>query len=209
MLNSNITSKLTYDRYLLPHTREKTYTYHSEILDKFLLIMEYYLSKHQKAFCMRFDVRLPQSYIYREEDKCFEHFIADFIKDLKRKNLEPMYIWVREQSHSINPHWHCFLLLNGRIVQNIYTPILLAEKCWTRKLDLNENQGKGLIDNCTRGKDGTSHENGIMLMRGSYGEALARKHSAFKQFSYMAKTSTKNQTPININAYGSSAMPRY
>ncbi len=44
MLKSNITNGLTYGHYLLKNTHERAYTYHTEILDKFFNMVDYYLT---------------------------------------------------------------------------------------------------------------------------------------------------------------------
>jgi len=159
-------------------------------------------------------VHLPEEKTFHEPDKLFVRFISDYIKELSRPKkrigkktilgLSPMYVWAREQKKSDNPHWHVWLILNGDYIQNINYPLETAERCWARKL---EQQGRGYIHWCTKGRDGQPQKNGIKLIRDKGSELRCNMSEAFEQFAYMAKPHTKDQTPMNVNAYGCSMIP--
>ena len=166
----------------------------TDILDKLKQLLDFYTTKHNKVIFIRFDLHFPAGYHFQNSGEYFSEFMAWYIKILKRQGFDPYYFWVREQNKSINPHYHCILLLNGNLVQKYYYYVKIAEDCWMRTLGFHD--AEGLVDYCCQGK------NGIMI----------RRDDTFQQFynlcyywgSYLAKTNQKGNAPKGAHEWGSS-----
>lgn len=88
---------------------------------------------------------------------------ADYMKALRREDFKPQYFMTREQSREKHQHHHGILLLEGKKVHCISTPLDIAERIWHHKLVLPPPTGKffqkdtsqeHLIDACIRDRQG-------------------------------------------------------
>lgn len=176
---------------------------YKDILQRILDILTYYSSKHNKALFIRFDVRFPSSYSNDRSNQTFSKFIACFIKFYKRNGLDPAYIWVREQSYEQHQHYHCILLLDGNKIQSYYHVLRQAEEMWGNKVEANHS---GLIEFCNKTRSGDGQTNGILIRRNkeSFPDIF---RSCFHWASYLAKTSTKDSSPLWVREFGSSRIP--
>jgi hypothetical protein len=79
--------------------------------------------------------------------------------------------------------------LDERQTQNIHNHIEKADELWANTLG---DDGKcGLIDDCTRGRDGKPQKNGLKIKKNS--EAFDEQlNTTFKWASYLAKENTKS-----------------
>lgn len=66
---------------------------------------------------------------------------------------------------------------------------------------LNIPAAKGLIDNCTRTKDGEPQKNGIILRKDDP-EFATKLDDCFRWGSYLAKTNTKGEPLDHIRDWG-------
>ena len=168
---------------------------------------EYAEQQKSKVFFMRYDIRFPEGYDHAD-NSVFRAFQAKFMKNLSRHGLAPQYIAVREQSREKHQHYHVALLLDGQKTRNIHNHIRTAERLWDGTLGLPEREnGYGLIDDCTRGRDGAVQVNGVLLRRDDP-EYEARKDDCFRRASYLAKTNTKGNAPKYQREVFSSRIPR-
>ncbi len=147
---------------------------------------------HNKVFFMRYDNRFPSDFPPVHDNQAFLQFQADFMKHLTRQGLDPHYVAVREQSKEEHQHYHGIVMLDGNKTQNIHGHISTGEAIWRRKLGLPP--GQGLIDDCTKSRDGSPQENGIMLRRDDP-EYEAKIDRCFHWASYLAKENQKSNTP--------------
>ena len=161
----------------------------------------------KKIFFMRYDIRFPEGYNHADNG-VFREFQSKFMKNLSRKGLKPQYVAVREQSKEKHQHYHVALLLDGQKTQSIHNHIQTAERLWDLTLGLPEkDNGYGLIDDCTTNRNGDKQENGVMLR---YDDPFRydKKESCFKRASYLAKCTTKGNTPKGQRELFSSRIPR-
>ena len=160
-----------------------------------------------KIFFMRYDIRFPEGYNH-VDNGVFREFQSKFMKNLSRKGLKPQYVAVREQSKEKHQHYHVALLLDGQKTQSIHNHIQTAERLWDLTLGLPEKEnGYGLIDNCTTNRNGDKQENGVML-RYDDPWRYDKKESCFKRASYLAKCTTKGNTPKGQRELFSSRIPK-
>jgi hypothetical protein len=119
-----------------------------------------------------------------------------FTKHLEWKDLDPFYLWVREQASSHNPHYHCLILLDGQKIQNHYGIMEEAKRLWA---NINACDPDGLVD--------YSWEP-WQLRRGDIGFNQSLAQCVFAA-SYLAKVNTKNSSPYRHRDFGSSRLRRF
>ena len=171
----------------------------TDILTRLLQLMTSMNAAHCKVLFIRFDVRFPQNYFPPSDNSIFQRFFENFIRHLQRDNLDPHYLWVREQSWEKHQHYHIVLLLDGNKTQSIYGHLKLAESLWSRALGLSD--AAGLICYCTESRDGTTQTNGLMLKRDDPG--FQNTFSTCVEWgSYLAKTNTKGNAPARVREWG-------
>ncbi len=169
------------------------FKFNNQTLSKLEKLFNHTITKHNKVFFVRFDVRFPDCFNIPNHNELISNFTESFIRYFKRKKYDPYYLWVREQSESNNPHYHFIVLLDGNKIQYANTVWFKAEEVWNKQL-LYPPNNKGLINYCN------SFESGKMIHRN-------KEHTfnqAFKWASYLAKDDCKN---IN-NSYRSVGMSR-
>ena len=150
------------------------------------------LSRCPQTFVMRFDVHLPND-VDAADNSLFSKFQAHFIKKEKRAGYDPEYVAVREKSEKSGVHYHEVLFLDGRKTQMIYNHIKNANDALNSALGYPAGTRSGLINNCTKTRDGKHQINGIMINQRNCA-AEDQKKACFKQASYLAKDSQKNST---------------
>lgn len=154
---------------------------YANILELFL----YYCNKYNKCYVLRFDFHFPKTInqnplpdVYRElytdslrRNAMKEAAVSYFMKVLKRKAFDPVYLCATELSEKSDyEHFHLLLLLDGNKTDNIYNHIKLFEKIWYKKLQISKEQNAGLVQKSKveQEKDGNIQKyNGIMLKRAS------------------------------------------
>jgi len=203
------TSKVTYDTEFngskILTDKDKQQGCYTDILTSIQDNFNYMMDNHSKVLFMRYDVRFPKDHNIPDQDKTFRDFHANWIKNLKRNNLDPHYLWTREQSREKHSHYHGILLLDGNKTQSIHNHIDKAEELWKKALDIDQSHNKGLINDCTKGRDGTTHQNGIMLRKDDP-EYKDKINQCFEWSSYLAKENTKGNTPKGYRSFASSRL---
>ena len=213
-MKRTITMKETYEGLPIIANQKKQYGCDIKILKELKDQFDYAEKNKPKTFYMRYDVRFPQEENTHTDNRKIREFQATFMKTLKREGLKPQYVLVREQSREKHQHYHGVLLLDGNKTQNITMHIDTAERLWDKALGLeyevqpgNWKTGHGLIDDCTKDRQGNRHENGIMLRRDDpdYGE---KQQEAFRRASYLAKVNQKESNPKGHREIFSSRIPK-
>lgn len=175
-----------------------------DILQSLEKLFIHMTNKYSKVLFIRFDVRYPVNYQLQKipANKLFSSFMAALARYYQRQGYDPHYLWAREESEGLNPHYHVVLMLDGH-KSKFYMPVLKkAEELW--RYQLNQN-AKGLIFYCNQDNNGNSQENGICIRkdRADYWEIYKR---CFRWASYLAKASSKKHTPYYTRQYGLSRL---
>ena len=201
------TTEKTYNNYPIMTDQERGLSCDTKILQEIERQFEYADETKNKIFFMRYDIRFPEGY-HHADNGIFREFQSKFMKNLSRKGLKPQYIAVREQSREKHQHYHVALILDGQKTQSIHNHIQTAERLWDLTLGLPEKEnGYGLIDDCSTNRSGEKQTNGVML-RHDDPFRYDKKDDCFRRASYLAKTSTKNNTPKGQREMFSSRVPK-
>ena len=204
----DVTFEPTYKGHPINTDKERKLGCNKKILEKSLRLFNDATSKHNKIFYMRMDVRFPENKEnINTDNNQFESFMNSFTKNLKNNKLDPKYIWTREQSKEKHQHYHLSLLLNGNKIQNIHKPIQKAEELWAKRLEIDDNKNNGLIDYCTKDRNGNKQKNGIMIKRNN-DDCNEVFDKCFEWNSYLAKLNTKGYAPKNTREYGTSQIKK-
>ena len=163
-------------------------------------LLEDYLNRHSKALVVRFDVHYPENYPMVSGNEDISACIAYVVKKYKRQELDPSYIWVREQHCSIHPHYHCALFLNGQKVRGYRHVFQNVEEAWERTLG---DSISGCINYCL--SDDDPDYNGKMIRRDA-GSVIfdIRRNEVLHQLSYLAKAYTKELGYDGLRNFGCS-----
>lgn len=184
--------------------KELGYGCEIDILARIDALLSFMMQKHSKVLFIRFDVRFPRYVNFQNDNLLFSEFMANFIKYLTRKDLDPEYVWVREQDSSNNQHYHCILLLNGHKVQNYYPVLQKADALWSNLLGV---PCQGLVHFCDTRPDGSRQKNGLMIRRDKHAQE-GLEDQCFQWGSYLAKTATKDANLYNTRSVGNSRIPQ-
>ena len=201
------TTEETYHGYPIMTDKTRGLACDAKVLNENERQFDYAEETKSKVFFMRYDIRFPER-LDHADNGVFREFQSKFMKNLSRKGLKPQYVAVREQSKEKHQHYHVALILDGQKTQNIHNHIQTAERLWDSTLGLPAREnGYGLIDDCTKSRSGETQENGVMLRyddpwRGD------KKDDCFRRASYLAKTSTKGNTPKGQREMFSSRIPK-
>ncbi|WP_082140189.1 YagK/YfjJ domain-containing protein [Desulfovibrio sp. TomC] len=183
---------------------KRDYPYTDNILQKLIQMLEFYAGIHGKALVVRFDLKYPEGYREVYFNDSIMKFSAYIVQFYKNQGYDPCYMWVREQETSLHPHYHFLILLNGNKVRSYHYVFETAKSFWGNILGVSP---LGLVDHCTKGKDGTFHENGILLVR-SNGNYCERCSDVLRQVSYMAKFDGKGDYLDGLRNFGMSRLHR-
>jgi len=147
------------------------------------------LSRHSKVYAMRFDVKQPEQ-IQDTSNQWFSEFQAHFVKKEKRADYDPSYVAVREVTESGRPHYHEYLMLNGNKTEKIHEHIKNANEAMNCTLGIPKEERTGLINDCTRNRNGIRQDNGEQINLKTW-EGQCAQQASFRQASYLAKESQK------------------
>jgi len=159
-----------------------------------------------KIFFMRLDLHSPTNHPHID-NRVYSEAQAVIHKNLSRNGLKPQSVTVKEQSWEKNDHFHMILLLDGQKIKNILPVAELAERTWDKKMGFNDGVNHGLVNHCTVSRDGTPHENGIMLIPGS-ADYEEKKAECFYWSSYLAKTNQKSNKQSTEREMFSTRIPK-
>jgi hypothetical protein len=162
------------------------------ILFKIYQVYDQMFTRHKRVYAMRFDMRLPEN-VDTSDNSAFRSFMAYFIQAERRYGYDPMYCAVREESETKGVHYHILLLLNGDKTRKSFYHIELANRIFNKKFGYPPRKYTGMINDCTQDGYGRKHPNGYLIDRDAYYQCESNENSSFRQASYLAKASQKNQ----------------
>ena len=183
-MRRKIITTSTYHGYPVITGDVMNYDYNLHHLDKNAEFIQDMVNSHNKVVYFRFDLRLPayRTYSIEEAKEFIRRFMNSYTKRLSRKPqpLDPAYAVKMERKKSNNPHFHCFILVNGNIVRDHIPLIKIAEDLLYFQLGLPADVNHGLIDYCN------GFNNGGCIIR--YSSKFEEQFNAcHKQMSYLAK----------------------
>ena len=193
MRNSRITFKPEYKGLPLWNNYKVNTGFYTDILDRTLELLEHMISRHSQVLVIRLDVRFPLGYIWPDDNSLFQGFIENYRRRLSDWGYDAHLLWAREQKTSPNPHYHCFILLNGNKIR-YFKNTSKADELWARALNL-PLKIPGLIQICPIDK----YYSKIIHQNNSFEFA-----KIFKALSYLAKVATKLKTPKHTRMFGCS-----
>ena len=164
----------------------------ADILEALRLRFMRALRDHSKVLMMRLDLAVPMSIDHNTAHTAFvNNFMASFAKHLRRRRLDPHYVWVCEMSSNGFLHYHLVVALDGNRTWSIFHHMQAAERLWARTMGVPESAG--LVDRCNNRSEGQLG-NGIMIRRGAE-DFQEKLRATFYRCSYLAKTSQKSGVP--------------
>ena len=198
MRQHRMTSSYSYDN--LEIKAAEGYPCHSEILQVIEHTMTAYLERHSKMFVMTLTFTFPSDEYIWPDNSIWQRFMNSLIIALKRLSteLDPQYIWVREQNEGEHQHYHLILFLNGHRVQHTYGICEKAIRLWGQTV--GGSCGRGFVHFHTS----NGFFNGVRVIRGD-GDTFGK---VFNRLSYYAKTATKGHPakPPNVREFGHSTI---
>jgi len=161
---------------------------------------------HKRVMAVRCDLRLPTDAVDLESrriTKFLSSLKAKLEADQRRKAREGRrsyrtslrYIWVKEQTRSANPHYHCCLLLNGNAYHhlgdftrgsNMAARIVQA---WASALGISASECAGLVH---------FPRNPVYYLNGNAPSYEQAYRNLLTRVSYFAKAATK---PFGDNSH--------
>ena len=150
------------------------------------------IRKHNKILFIRMDLRFDDTSIYPYDNNLLSRFMEALTLHCKRRDLDPLYLWVREQVTSINHHYHLILLLNGNKIQNPYGIFYKATELWGNCLNTDAT---GLVH----------YGSHIMIRRNTVGFEHSY-HEALELAGYLAKSYSKGRAPKGVREMGMSRL---
>ncbi len=198
------TNESTHNGHSINTNKEKKQGCDTKILDKIGNLLDHATSKHNKVFCTRFDLKYPQGYHAPKDNAHISKFMSKFNKDLKRKKLDPVSLWVRERSREKHQHYHIAVMCDGNKIQFPHKINDLATKNWQQTIN---SENEGLVTYCNRSRDGQKQVSSYRLRRGAedYNETYDACHH---RLSYLAKENTKEKNLNGNRNYGGSILPK-
>lgn len=182
----------------------QTYEYNETILTALGSLLSHYTETHAKTLVVRFDISYPSIYPEEVKRNDISRCMQKVIQKYKRMGYDPCYLWAAEQRTSAHPHYHCVIFLNGNMTRNPFYFFQTVENFWGSTIGV---PAQGLIHHCTQGKDGTRHENGIMLRRAD-SDFNDRIQDVQRQISYLAKSKGKGEYNDGMRDFGMSRIPK-
>lgn len=185
---------------ILINNNEK-YGCYNEVLKLIEKTLENALSKHSRVLIVRFDLSFPKWMKETSSNKYISMFMQYLQRRLDTDEIDPKYIWVREQSKEKHQHYHVAMFVNGNRMRSPYRIHTYAKEIWGKVLNIDD--GSGYVNECRRyrdGRRGTAHYyicKDKKDWRNTY-------ESCFKRLSYLAKTNTKGYTPSRVRSIGAS-----
>lgn len=168
----------------------------SDIMDILIDRIECYTNNYSRTFVVFFGLNYPY-YSDIIDNSAVQEFMDRFLKYLSNtKGLRPMYVWVREQGTSGNPHYHLVLLLDGRKIQNLHGVMEEAKRLWG---EINKCDGDGLVH----------YKNGSWMLRTDSPTYQSDIAECVRHASYLAKSNTKGNAPHRQREYGCTQLGRF
>ncbi|MEY8239148.1 MAG: inovirus Gp2 family protein [Cycloclasticus sp.] len=155
------------------------------------------LAQYPRTFATRFELLFPQKTEGWQTDviskftEALKSEIGSYLREkgLRADSCKPRFIWAKERSRSLNPHYHVMLFLNkdvffrsGNIVSENWNLVRRIESAWARALGVTYQEISGLV-HFPKNRDyivNVRHENFLQQLT-----------DLFYRASYLAKEDTK------------------
>lgn len=174
----------------------------SDILDGLFRVFEDAFACRKRHLFVRFDLHLPQYHGFANPEEPFNRFVDSYVKNRRREGHDPRVLWCREQAPGArSPHLHLFCLFSAR--KTLMYKVHLDEACRLWGLALGIPDASGLIDFCTKDRDGNPQRNGILLDLGDTGFERNLR-DCVRWGSYLAKLDQKGNAPVGAREWGCS-----
>lgn len=184
------------------------YEYRKDIMERIQRCFHTAVNDHCKVFTVRLDVRFPRGIVHDGTNKQISDLLHCLMAFFDRHKIDCRYVWAREQSQSVVPHYHLLLLLDGSRTENGWSVRHLAARIWRGLLKVD-------CYACVHLCRPSSGRTGIMIRRPSSlsdGEKLLLEkanyevayRTALDWAIYLAKTHTKGRALHGVREWGSS-----
>jgi hypothetical protein len=192
--------------------RKNNFEYRSDIFEACKDRISSMADRHCKVFCHSFNFQLPQTYQSDGGNKEISK-ISNIVKnDLRKRNIDTEYVWVREQNESENPHYHFMLIVDGSKINNSWSLKSSVDTAINKTLKIDAS-GLQHINN-----PDNDHRK-AMINRPSpkaTGEKLSEQQSRFDYAMeqtlnvarYMSKTDTKGAAPAHVREFQGSQIKK-
>jgi len=210
MVRSRIISTESFNGYpLLPQNKYANKGYYEKILVALQQRYEFMLAQHSQILVIRLQIHYPACLTAAPDNSCFQSFLEDYRQALANNGFSPQILWVREQHHSSNQHYHLVLLLNANKIRSFKGTYGINE--------INARWGKALFKyydytGSTAGlaQIGDTHINDTLWRKGIvvHRDNQAVLNEVFKICSYIAKVATKDSIVFNARGFGASYLPQ-
>jgi hypothetical protein len=173
----------------------------SDVLDGLFRIFEDAFAQRKRHLLVRFDLRLPSDHGFADPHEPFGRFIESYIKNRRREQHDPRFLWCREQDPGTGspPHWHLACLFAANKTEAPTEHLREATRLWG--VALRHPEPKGLVHYCTSG-DG-SCVTGILLNSAKPGFEHDLRDCMY-WISYLAKLEGKGNAPMGTREWGCS-----
>lgn len=152
-----------------------------KLLKRIFNILDAFLSRHAKAYLIRFDVSLYDSLPHNKKISKFRSIVVKSLQSHYQSTV--VFGWVREQNSTGDKcHYHCFVILNGHKANNSNITFEIAKRALALVVDINDF----FPDNCD-----------YMIERNS----LSSLQAALFRLSYLAKNASKEGKPGAAKGY--------
>lgn len=176
----------------------------TQYLERTFETIQHALTEHPRTLAIRVDLHLPQNGMQQYDNNVINRFFKSLREQIKhnrdmakRKNpyahqSKVRYIWCKEQSTSIVPHYHVLILLNSDAFDSLGSPASTEgnmaariKKAWLRALGYTLS-----AEMMTYGSLVHFCDNGVYKINAQYDGDLLK--ALLYRTSYFCKADTKN-----------------
>ena len=190
-----ITKNNIHNQYSIYNSHKMDKGSYQEILQSIDDLLTTMTNRHNKVLFIRFDLTYPQNNSYPNDNALLSRFIETLQLHCKRRQLDPHYLWVREQASSDHHHYHFIFLLNGNKIQNPYGFFNKATDLWGKCLNVDTS---GLV-----------HYGTNLMIRRNSPEFNLTLQGCFTGASYLAKAYSKGNAPPGVREMGMSNISKW
>lgn len=192
------------DNHPVQQSKKTQAGFHGEIADKLWSM----IPTHPRwIFTFVLTLKFPVGYSEQYNNKLLVAFLERFAERLSYK-VRYRYLWVREQSGGIHPHYHIIFVVDGDRIYSGWSWMLVAREIWASVLGLPDADGfveasdpePFPLEHAPEYKRSVFH--GMMIDNWAP-DADARREEVFLWLSYFAKVSTKCAGP-GYRSFGTS-----
>jgi hypothetical protein len=182
-----------------PINASPTLPCHGEILSCIWKRMVYMTSNYRSVMYIHLVLTFRNTDPCPSDNDAIRQLMNSLSQNLNRNGMPHQYIWVYEDSQDGGHHHHLALLVATNWPQAFYVIVNKVKELWTSATN-------GIVNDCTRDRDGNPQENGIFMVQGTL-EFPQTFERCFHWASYLAKTKDKYDKPFNLKTFGSSRLP--